>query len=558
MTLDSPEHPRLLDGLLVTTLVAVAFALRVINYTNIVAYPDEFTYLSRALSTLGFHWAWSRSFMFDQPPLFIYLLSVVTVVVNSQLDTIRMVSIVAGSLTIGFVYLLGKTLFNRRAGLLASIFMAFSGFDILYSRLAQEEAVTIFFMTAALYFFWTGVVARRDLKRAIAGGVFLGLSVDSKYSALLLPVTYLVFFVLVGQDWKNLRVLKREWWGTVISKEFILLLCAAFLVFLPVLYELEINGVNALYWDILGKFVNGYSPFYRSFNKPDIIVVALSGYSNTVSFVSSFNPSSVFPLFGAYSTLTFVSLLGILVYFTYSMIKLRKGETFITLLFGISALVFLVYPNRYQYYQLYTFPAYPLMFGLLLDRAWRRLLPGGRRALRSVRISALGTFTVMFLVLSLGIIGGVSSARSGQGANDELLTFFQYIKANPIANLSIGVTPVSNLNFVSYYLQQTNVSARIVELSGVGSAADSPSVRILEAPIATNGTRSVVVTLEPLVVNHAQFVVLDQTEYQDTFTTSMKLWLGQNYQPLLESPGFLILQRTGLQLTPAPLGLQYP
>jgi len=558
VTLDSPEHPRLLDGLLVTTLVAVAFALRVINYTNIVAYPDEFTYLSRALSTLGFHWAWSRSFMFDQPPLFIYLLSVVTVVVNSQLDTIRMVSIVAGSLTIGFVYLLGKTLFNRRAGLLASIFMAFSGFDILYSRLAQEEAVTIFFMTAALYFFWTGVVARRDLKRAIAGGVFLGLSVDSKYSALLLPVTYLVFFVLVGQDWKNLRVLKREWWGTVISKEFILLLCAAFLVFLPVLYELEINGVNALYWDILGKFVNGYSPFYRSFNKPDIIVVALSGYSNTVSFVSSFNPSSVFPLFGAYSTLTFVSLLGILVYFTYSMIKLRKGETFITLLFGISALVFLVYPNRYQYYQLYTFPAYPLMFGLLLDRAWRRLLPGGRRALRSVRISALGTFTVMFLVLSLGIIGGVSSARSGQGANDELLTFFQYIKANPIANLSIGVTPVSNLNFVSYYLQQTNVSARIVELSGVGSAADSPSVRILEAPIATNGTRSVVVTLEPLVVNHAQFVVLDQTEYQDTFTTSMKLWLGQNYQPLLESPGFLILQRTGLQLTPAPLGLQYP
>ena len=558
MTLDSPEHPRLLDGLLVTTLVAVAFVLRVINYTNIVAYPDEFTYLSRALSTLGFHWAWSRSFMFDQPPLFIYLLSVVTVVVNSQLDTIRMVSIVAGSLTIGFVYLLGKTLFNRRAGLLASIFMAFSGFDILYSRLAQEEAVTIFFMTAALYFFWTGVVARRDLKRAIAGGVFLGLSVDSKYSALLLPVTYLVFFVLVGQDWKNLRVLKREWWGTVISKEFILLLCAAFLVFLPVLYELEINGVNALYWDILGKFVNGYSPFYRSFNKPDIIVVALSGYSNTVSFVSSFNPSSVFPLFGAYSTLTFVSLLGILVYFTYSMIKLRKGETFITLLFGISALVFLVYPNRYQYYQLYTFPAYPLMFGLLLDRAWRRLLPGGRRALRSVRISALGTFTVMFLVLSLGIIGGVSSARSGQGANDELLTFFQYIKANPIANLSIGVTPVSNLNFVSYYLQQVNVSARIVELSGVGSAADSPSVRILEAPIATNGTRSVVVTLEPLVVNHAQFVVLDQTEYQDTFTTSMKLWLGQNYQPLLESPGFLILQRTGLQLTPAPLGLQYP
>lgn len=548
MRLEIRAHPRLAEGGLVAALVATAFALRVMNYANIVAYPDEFTYLSRALATLGYHWDWSRSYMFDQPPLFMYMLSVITVFVNSQLDTVRLLSVVAGSLTIGFVYFLGKEMFSRRAGLLASLVMAFNGFDILYSRLAQEEAVALLFTTASLYFFWTGVAKRKETKRALAAGVFLGLALDTKYTALLLPATFVLYFLLVGQDWKSFHILKREWWGRLASKEFGLLLAAGALVFAPVLYELQANGVNALYWDVLGKFVNGYSPFYRSFNKPDIIVAALNSYSSTLSFVSNFNPASVFPLYGAYSSLTFFSLVGVLVYFLYGTLRLRNGETFLTLLFGISVLVFLVYPNRYQYYQLYTFPAYPLMFGALLDRAWRRLALGRRVGMDPLRGSALATFLIMFLVLSMGIVAGTSSARSGEGANDQLITFFQYVKANPIPNLAIAVTPVSNLNFVSYYLMKMNISARIVELTGVGSAADPPGVRILEAPIATNGTESVVVTLQPLVVSHPQFVVLEQDEYQNTFTSSMKLWLAQNYQPLMSSPGFLIFERTGTQI----------
>lgn len=541
-------RPGVLDGVAFAGLVAVAFVLRVVNYSNIVGYPDEFTYLYRALSTLGYHWAWSRQFMLDQPPLYMYLLSVTTVTVNGQLDTFRMISVLSGALTIGFVYLLGKAIFNRETGLVAGIFMAFNGFDILYSRLAQEEALTILFMTASLYFFWTGVVGRRNLKRAVASGVLLGAAIDTKYAALLLPLTYLVYFLLAGQDWKNLGLVRKDWRAIVFGREFLAMLFVALLVFLPVAYELEVSGVNAFYWDLLGKFVNGYSPFYRSFNAQDLVVAALSSYSNLLSFVSSFNAPAVFPLSEIYSELTFFSLLGILVYFSYATLRLRRGEAFVTLLFGISALVFLIYPNRYQYYQLYTFPAYPIMFGLLFQRTRRRLSGRKGGSFRSARLSGAAPFVVLLLVLSMGVVAGTASAVSGQGANDRLLGFFQYVKANQVQNLSIGVTPVSGLNFVSYYLQKVNVTARIVELAGVGYASDPPSVRILEAPIRTNGTESLVITLQPLVLNRPQFVVLEQAEYQYTFTTSMKLWLAQNYQPLMNTPGFIIMQRDGFAM----------
>src|SRR5712664_1418324 len=108
--------PRALDLSIVTAVVVTAFALRLINYSSIVAYPDEFVYTYRALATIGFHWDWSRQFMLDQPPIFIYLLGLITVVFNSQLETFRMLSVACGALTVGFVYLLGKSIINRTVG----------------------------------------------------------------------------------------------------------------------------------------------------------------------------------------------------------------------------------------------------------------------------------------------------------------------------------------------------------------------------------------------------------------------------------------------------------
>ena len=200
------------DFALLAALLAVAFALRYVNYQGIVAYPDEFVYLDQALTTLQLNWAWSPLFMLDQPPIFMYLLSMISYAVNSQLDTVRLLSVASGSMTVIFVYLLGKAMYNRKVGLIAGTVFAFNGFDILYSRLAQQEALEIFLMAGSLYFFWTGVAGRKSVSRAVASGAFLGVAIDTKYVALVLPLAYTVYFLWAGQDWRNLRLLKREWW----------------------------------------------------------------------------------------------------------------------------------------------------------------------------------------------------------------------------------------------------------------------------------------------------------------------------------------------------------
>ncbi len=536
-----------LDLLIIGTVVVIAFVLRFINYTNIVAYPDEFTYYYRALATLSYNWAWSKQFMLDQPPIYMYVLSIITFFYNDQLNTFRLFSVIFGSLTAGMVYLLGKAIFNRLVGLLAAFFFAFSGFDILYSRLAQQEALTLFLVTATLYFFWMGVMRpQKSLKYSIAGGVFLGLAVDTKYIALIVPLTFIIFFFLMGRNWTRFRFLDKEFRSRLISREFGALLGIAFLTVLPVIIELYINGVDAIYWDVLGKFVNVSSPFYRSFSPGTIVFSALSSYTQLLTFVSSFTSSSqsVFPAYNLYSFLMVLSIFGILIYFFAAFWKKRAGETFVFVLFLVVVIFFLFYHTRFQYYQLYTFPAFPLMFARLFERSIVRFSASLARGARTVRPLVFVAFVILCLVFSTGILAGTTSAKYGHGANDDLLSFFNAIKANGNSTVTIAVTPIEGLQFVSYYLNQMNISANVITLVGIGTPSDNPNIRTLEVPIQNSTSLvSEVITVLPLSVYHPNYIVLGEDEYQTLFTTSMKLYIAQSYTPLMISSGFIIFQR---------------
>jgi len=537
-------HIRFAEAVLISCLVAIAFVLRYVNYSQLVGYPDEFTYYYRALATLTYNWSWSPQFMLDQPPLYMYILSFTMFVYNAQIDTFRLISVVFGSLTVAYVYFLGRDMFNRFTGLVGALFFAFSGFDILYSRLAQQEALTLFLMTATVYYFWTGVARQKNLRRAIVGGIFLGLAIDTKYVALLLPITFVAYFLLIGRNWTRFRFLNKESRDRLFSKEFWVFILIAVGLLFPVLLDQYLHGIDAFYWDLLGKFVTTYSPFYRSFDLGTIIFSALSSYTQLITFVSSFNAESVFPINDLYYVLGFTSLCLVIVYYFRALLKGWKPETLLALMFISASLFFLIYPSRFQYYQLYTFPAYPLMFARLLDRSANRLSAASIKGFRTVRPLVLFVFILFVLVFSIGLAAGVASAKYGQGAQDDLLVFFQNVKAHHIQNLTIAVTPLSGASFVTYYLGQMNISANLVMLDGVSSVSDPPGVQILQAPLGTVGTQTEVLTLVPLAIYHPQYVVLGQTEYTDTFTTAMKLALAQNYVPLLTSQGFAIFQET--------------
>jgi len=182
--------------IIVSSLFLVSASIRGLNLSTLAAGPDELTYLSRAVVILGDNWQWPKAFMTDQPPLFIYVLAIVVGTIGASLETLRWVSVLAGSVAVVIVYLWAKSMFDRKAGLIAAIALAFNGFDILYSRQIYIESLVLMFLAASAYLFWEGVVKRVNTPRAILSGVFLGLALDTKYIGAVLVVALLVFTII--------------------------------------------------------------------------------------------------------------------------------------------------------------------------------------------------------------------------------------------------------------------------------------------------------------------------------------------------------------------------
>lgn len=86
----------------------------------------------------------------------------------------RIPSAIGGILTVWFVYLLGKELYDRRAGLISALLLTLNFFHIEYSQEARSYALLAFFTTASFYFL-VRFVRVMNLKYAILLGLFAGL-----------------------------------------------------------------------------------------------------------------------------------------------------------------------------------------------------------------------------------------------------------------------------------------------------------------------------------------------------------------------------------------------
>lgn len=124
------------------------------------------------------------------PPLsFAVLYPFMTIFGISEL-TARVPACLFGIGTIPLVYLLGKQIFGRGEGLIASFIVATSFWHIALSQEARMYTQLTFFVVAALYFFLEAVENGR-LKTFLISTVFLVLAFYTHYTAiLLLPVMF--------------------------------------------------------------------------------------------------------------------------------------------------------------------------------------------------------------------------------------------------------------------------------------------------------------------------------------------------------------------------------
>jgi len=110
--------------------------------------------------------------------------------------TARVTDVIFSSLTCVVMYYLGKTLKDRKIGLMAAILWAFNPLSLLLGRLALLDSIMIFFLTLSILTFYKGI-QQSKLNLIILSGVLFGLTTGSRlFGWLLVPIGFFWFLGL--------------------------------------------------------------------------------------------------------------------------------------------------------------------------------------------------------------------------------------------------------------------------------------------------------------------------------------------------------------------------
>ena len=344
------------DFFIVSVLFIISTILRMYNYADQPIAPDEIAYSSYAYSIITHNFAWPPEHMGCHPPLFHYILATCTYFFEGGLDVFRVVPIFFGSLTVCVIYFLGKSLYNRRVGILAAILLCFCSLHILYSRIIMLEALWMFLAYTSLYFFWKSYNKKDDIKYAILSGVFLGLACDTKYNALLLYISFILFILWIK---------RRGWflgWKELLKRKYFVLFFVSILVFSPVLIDLYVHNANPFFWQFFARQITkeaSYSAVGCS-GILDILKYGFNSYTDMMIDGHSVATSSLswLPLFRLSASFLLIVTLP---YYLYLLLRKEPSGSFIIIFYMLSNIAILLFLKRYDYYLLWAYPAFFIM-----------------------------------------------------------------------------------------------------------------------------------------------------------------------------------------------------
>ena len=192
----------------------------------------------------AYYWDWGRRLAwgyYSKPPVIGWLFALGEALGGSE-RVLRSLAALFGVGALGFLYLLGRSIFSPRTGLWALLlFLAMPGLGALH-LLLTIDAPTFFFWSAGLYGTWRYLQARRA---SLAGGLVvalvLGLGHLTKQILWVFPLLALAVAVAVPA-WRSRLRREARWWP----------LAASYLLLLP---NLAWNAVHG--WPMFGHLL-GY------------------------------------------------------------------------------------------------------------------------------------------------------------------------------------------------------------------------------------------------------------------------------------------------------------
>ena len=501
-------------------LFAVGFAIRGYALSNLVASPDELTYGSRAISILGSNWSWPTYAMWDQPPLFEYILAAVIATFGATLDTLRWVSVTFGSLAIVVGYYLGKSMYGRVAGSVVALAITADAFQILYSRQIYIEAMVTTLILLAILLFWEGVVKQRRTDITVLGGVVFGLALDSKYITLVMAIALVLFLVLY----------RKKIPGGPPTRGLLIYFGVGFAMFVPVLVDLAINNVDPFYFDLVSRFqLHQSSAAISAVGSGQLFFVGFRNFVQTFFRFSPTYPLQVFPMIVIDIPIWLALAVVVIGYFTLVFfLKRSPREGLLLILFaGFLAFAF-TYPGKRTYFALYPSLIFLVMLGGLTQICFNRLRsrPGGVNV-TAIIAAVLIALTVSGLVINAA--GVPVTNKVGFGDWDEITPVMSYISTHHGTNAYVA----TNLAEIGYYAEADGINVSIAWMKQQQAYySESPLNQSLQTPL--QGVYPIYQVISPASIEtlQPQFVVIPTVYYQATSLTFQQFMTQRYYEPL--------------------------
>jgi len=145
------------------------------------------------------------------------------------------------TLSVFLVYILGKNMFNKKIGFYGATLFSLVPINILSSEKIWTDSLVVFFLLLTFISFWKGY-EKNDNKHKVFFGIFLALSLMTRYTTLWITPVFLLYFLIRDKSLKFM--LDKYLWRAILS-------------FFVVLIPWFIYGC-VFYQNPIGGFIHGF------------------------------------------------------------------------------------------------------------------------------------------------------------------------------------------------------------------------------------------------------------------------------------------------------------
>ncbi|NQT89228.1 glycosyltransferase family 39 protein [bacterium] len=190
----SAENSRLPGWVLPATVLLLAAALRLGGLTRESVYLDEAKSIDYAVQ--GVRYTIEGRSQTNHPPLYEILLGGWVRLAGSGEAAVRLPSVLCGVLACYLLYVLGKDILSREAGLLAALFLGLGYYPLRYSQEARNYSLLLALSAASAVATWRAIHRRRTRDWVVLGAVNAALGWTHLFGWLVMLAEGLFFLIV--------------------------------------------------------------------------------------------------------------------------------------------------------------------------------------------------------------------------------------------------------------------------------------------------------------------------------------------------------------------------